>query len=948
MSMIHPRAGMFPPVGSAILAVLGFILAIAAPGVALAGQFSSLFPSPSNLPPSAAVDPLVDPLEYRSRNGVLDVTLEARETAVKLGRFEIHGATYNGVYGGPVLRLKPGDVLHLRLVNHLPQITNIHFHGLAVSPLGHGDDSLHMVGPGETWDYVIPIPKDHPPGVYWYHTHGHDFAERQLMGGLSGTLIIEGFQQQMPATAPLKERLFVLKEFSPDGKGDLNRVPKPYNVVVKTINGQLMPRIDIQPGETQLWRLTDQTADTYFRLSLEGHSFTVIGRDSRPLPHPETTRELMFGPSERVDVLVTGGQAGAYRLVAEKISTGPVGDMFGAQNMALMVSARDPAGPPPAPLGPLAVVSGAGQPIPGDRIDARRLVSFSEDPLVTGLFFINHATFDPGRVDFKVPLGSTEEWTIRNASEELHVFHIHQLPFQVISLNGKPVPFDGLVDTVNVPIHGEVTIRLAFTDPVIVGRFLFHCHIMEHEDKGMMAQIEVYDPRAGPMADGPMHMSGMNHGSGDMPGMRMPAATPAPAAALAPAPPPASVAAPAPARLFRASALALQGAPSALIFNQTRATATAAPGPVMDMGVGGWPKFGLATVAVVEFGGLDARSGPDRGPSPTLRVDSTFLLELNSGLSIDGLFQFKPRKPRPLTDPNNQLYINQGAGRAEGGRMKELYVRYGNFRFGKFVQNFGRAYYFLPGPFTRDFTEEAEQGYEPADMIGAEALHLFKSETGGWRQLTVSAFIVDRTFLHLSWPYNEGIVHYKAGGVGNTRWPENVMVAFDDINMPVGHWGHLTWQASVIRWGKTYAAQRGEFWSTLGGDLAIPLRGSVADTLSNRYSQLRLYVEGARRDNFQGFAGRSRNFLSASAEYRSGPWIADLTTSQRWTRDRLLPLQKDEFYTATLAYTLPSQTIASISLTHEKVAGRQGFYGGITLTQTITTCSRCLRKGRAY
>jgi len=113
----------------------------------------------------------------------------------------------------------------------------------------------------------------------------------------------------------------------------------------------------------------------------------------------------------------------------------------------------------------------------------------------------------------KVPLGSIEEWTVRNASDELHVFHIHQVGFQVLSVNDKPVAFDGLQDTVNVPIHGEVKIRLAFTDPVIVGRFMFHCHILEHEDKGMMAQIEVYDPKLGPMPDGPM---AMDHARMDM------------------------------------------------------------------------------------------------------------------------------------------------------------------------------------------------------------------------------------------------------------------------------------------------------------------------------------------------------------------------------------------------------------------------------------------------
>ncbi|MDP9108145.1 MAG: multicopper oxidase domain-containing protein, partial [Pseudomonadota bacterium] len=120
-------------------------------------------------------------------------------------------------------------------------------------------------------------------------------------------------------------------------------------------------------------------------------------------------------------------------------------------------------------------------------------------------------TFDPQKVDFKVPLGSIEEWTVRNSSDELHVFHLHQVHFQVVSIDGRAVPFDTLVDTVNVPIHGEVKIRIAFTDPTIVGRFMYHCHILEHEDKGMMAQMEVYDPKKGPMKDSDMDMTMHDH-----------------------------------------------------------------------------------------------------------------------------------------------------------------------------------------------------------------------------------------------------------------------------------------------------------------------------------------------------------------------------------------------------------------------------------------------------
>ena len=436
------------------------------------------------------------PPEYRSANGALNVTITAAPTRVQLGNRTIEGATYNGSYGGPILRLHPGDTLRMHFINRLPQVTNVHFHGLAVSPQDHGDNSMHMVKPGESWDYVIPIPKDHPPGIYWYHTHGHMAAERQLMGGLSGTLLIEGFQDEVPATKVLVERLMALKEFSPSGGGKLNNVPKPVNGVIRTINGQVDPVIAMRPGETQLWRLSGQTANTYFRLQLNGAKIVILGRDARPLLHPEETREVLLGPSERADILVTApAAAGSYHFKAAALSTGPMGDLYPAQDMARIEVAADPALGPAPLLGPLIVNAPNQQPIPANRIDARRLIVFSEDP-VTGLFFINHQTFDAERVDVRVPLGSVEDWTVRNASEELHVFHMHQLPFQVISINGRPQPFNGLRDTIDVPIHGEVVVRMAFTDPTILGRFMYHCHILEHEDKGMMAQIEVFDPKA--------------------------------------------------------------------------------------------------------------------------------------------------------------------------------------------------------------------------------------------------------------------------------------------------------------------------------------------------------------------------------------------------------------------------------------------------------------------
>ena len=590
--------------------------------------------------------------------------------------------------------------------NHLPQITNVHFHGLGVSPQGHGDDSMRMIGPGESWNYVIPMPKDHSPGVYWFHTHGHDFAERQVMGGFSGTLVIEGFQDEVPATKPLVEQLMALKEFSPSSGGKLNNVPKPVNGTIKTVNGQVDPTVAMQPGETQLWRFSGQTANGYFRMRADGLKLTVIGREARPLLTPERTDEVLLGPSERVDVLVTAGTAGRYTLMQEKTSTGPNGDMFPAQLLVEVLVARDPSRPAPAPLEALTVNAPKQRPIAAASVIKQRLVVFSKD-VVTGLFFINHhQVFDPERTDIKVPLGSIEEWTVRNASEELHAFHIHQLPFQVVSINGKPQPFVGLRDTIDVPIHGEVKIRLAFTHPLILG--------------------------------------------------------------------------------------------------------------------------------------------------------------------------------------------------------------------------------------------------EPSEMIGVEKLHVFGNERYGWQQITVSAFLVDRTFLHRSFPFDEGQIRYKERGVGNTHLPENVMVTYHVLNMPVGHGAQASFQASAIRWAKSYRDERGEFWTTLGGDIAIPLSGSVRSTLQRRYSQLHFYVEAARRANFEGTVGRARNYVSGSAELLRGPWVTDLTATWRSTTEAVMPTQEDTIYTGTLGYNLPSQSLVSLSVARERVGDRAGVYAGLRLTQTLTTCSRCQTRGRAY
>lgn len=374
------------------------------------------------------------------------------------------------------------------------------------------------------------------------------------------------------------------------------------------------------------------------------------------------------------------------------------------------------------------------------------------------------------------------------------------------------------------------------------------------------------------------------------------------------------------------------------------------PSGGMDMGadtVGSYPKFSLDTIANFEVSGLDASSGPDRPIQPYLRFDTIGTVDVNEQLTVYGLFQFKARAPRPIDDPNRDLFVNQGAGRREGGKMKELYVRYGTWRVGKFVQDFGRAYVLLAGPFAADFIEEPDAGYEPSEMIGVEKLHVFQSERFGWQQLSVSAFMKDRTPLHRSFPYDEGQVHYRDGGVGNTHLPNNFMITYNALNVPVGHGAQATFQASAIRFGRTYNVLRGEFWTTLGGDVTIPLGNSVQATLERRYTQLNFYVEAARRANYEGQPGRSRTYLTGAADYMRGQWRVDISATGRWTDDPVLPVQRDTIVTGTVGRNFRTQSLVLLSVAQEQVADRSGVYAGIRLVQTLTTCSRCSR-GPAY
>jgi suppressor of ftsI len=423
-----------------------------------------------------------EPPFVASSAGVLRISLTPRMSTVTIAGRQATLMAYNGLYTPPTLRVRPGDTIRLRLINALSEPTNLHTHGLTVSPRGNSDNVFLRVAPGQTQDYEFQLPANHPPGLFWYHPHPHGFSDEQVRNGMAGGLIVEGLLDSFPTLRQIPERVLLLKGLQlENGRVVITHIGEH---VIRTINGVVTPVIVLRPGETELWHIGNQSADLYFLLTLDSHHFQLVARDGNRRSRITTADTIRLSPGARAEVLVTAAASGVYLLRTGNVDTGPEGNQYPGTVMATVrvegLSAT-PVALPPALL-PVQDLRG--------KVTNRRTIVFSETADGDTLF-IDGKTFDPNRTDVRVKLGAIEEWTIRNMGVELHTFHIHQGPFQLVSINGVPQPVDDHRDIVDVPIGGEVKVIIPFTNPLIVGRFVYHCHILSHEDKGMMATIEV-------------------------------------------------------------------------------------------------------------------------------------------------------------------------------------------------------------------------------------------------------------------------------------------------------------------------------------------------------------------------------------------------------------------------------------------------------------------------
>lgn len=424
-----------------------------------------------------------NPAEIDSQGGVLKTTLVAEDKAVMIGGRMVRARTYNGSYPGPTLRARPGDRLEITLVNRLSEPTNLHLHGLQVSPEGNGDNPFVTVAPGQSLTYDVTIPQGQAAGTYWYHTHAGGLATGQLFGGLAGTLIVDGLRSALPAALQgVKQQVLDLQDVQVSGGSVLARNDDGAPTV-RAVNGMVQPTMRIRPGETQLWSITDMSPQLYYRLSLGGRPFTVVAKDGQPVARTYQAKELVLAPGMRYDVLVQGGRPGRTRLVTLPIQPGEDASSYPGRTLATVVTAGRS-----VPRAALPTAVAPFRDLRAEPVAASREFVLTED-MEANQFFINGRMFDPSRVDVTARLGTVEEWTIRNDTKMDHPMHLHTNPVQVVAIDGRPYDAPGLEDTVNVPAGGSVTVRVAFAD--FTGKTVFHCHILPHEDNGMMAVVNI-------------------------------------------------------------------------------------------------------------------------------------------------------------------------------------------------------------------------------------------------------------------------------------------------------------------------------------------------------------------------------------------------------------------------------------------------------------------------
>lgn len=424
---------------------------------------------------------------------------------------------------------------------------NIHYHGTNTSPTCHQDEVIKtLINPGQTFQYNVQFPQNEPSGLYWYHPHVHGIAEHALQGGASGAIVVEGIENVQPAVSGLPQQILVVRDQnvpgSPSPSGNVPSWDVTLNFVPITspsspTGTNWVPAIiPMQPGAKEFWRICNCASDTILDLqyvfdgvpqpmrvvAIDGVG--VNSQDGAQPGQPIPVTDFVLPPAARVEVMVSAPPPTVKlaQLITLAINTGPLGDDDPQRPLGtIQLVGGAPAGGTVPAYTSLSTSQQLFAGLPDEPIAKRRTVYFDENcaPLSTNctpnMFFMAvegqpEQVFNPNAPPGIVAeQGTVELWTIQNRAGENHEFHFHQRHFYVLSQNNfeingsvqSPADTGQYLDMIQVPYwdgnpkhpYPSVTALIDFRGEDI-GSFVFHCHILNHEDLGMMNIIQVVPP----------------------------------------------------------------------------------------------------------------------------------------------------------------------------------------------------------------------------------------------------------------------------------------------------------------------------------------------------------------------------------------------------------------------------------------------------------------------
>jgi FtsP/CotA-like multicopper oxidase with cupredoxin domain len=408
----------------------------------------------------------------------VDVALEARMAKLELAGEPVELLTYNDRFPGPPIRAAEGDRLRVELTNALNEPTNLHFHGLHVPPGGNADSVFVQVPPGRRFRYELTVPAGFG-GTFWYHPHVHGRLARQLWRGLAGPLVIDRPIDQALGLAAAEERIVVVKDIAlaqgrPGGHttGDWAR-GKTGSLILA--NGEPRPRLVAAVTPVRLRLINACNARTLRLVRDDGRPIVLIAHEGHLLEAPQSLEEIVVFPAQRVDLLLELEPGHELALLLRPYSSGARREPSHIETLLTLAGASS--------LRKAAMPQGLEQLERLDAGAATRRRSFK-----MAMAFM-HPDGHPHHEPVRARLGETELWAIENVDTQDHVFHLHTWPFQIWRRDGMPPPYPAWRDTIGLGPGERVELLIPFRRHS--GRSVFHCHIAEHGDAGMMGMVEV-------------------------------------------------------------------------------------------------------------------------------------------------------------------------------------------------------------------------------------------------------------------------------------------------------------------------------------------------------------------------------------------------------------------------------------------------------------------------